>query len=192
MFYQNFEDHVTRMYRLTIEGWPLRKLCSPSSVGSFAELEVLYNAWATGTARFRRLTDEQWGKFLDSYAHGADTSAAGPTDGAPRDDTSNTAPADGVPVPPTVPSPVAPTPTPKNKRKAAPFSDFVNMMASDGRPVAVQKKARQQRSDAGKARGPRKKKAASSTSTTSAGHQAAVAAAVAAAAAPAAHAAAPA
>ena len=202
MFYQNFEHHITHMYRLTIEGWLLGKLCSPSSIISFAELEVLHNSWVTGTTRFRKLSNEEWTKFLRGTEHSGsieggntqgdgDSVGGGGTEGdgtstvrnntpTPPDTAPDTAPTatHHTPSAPVVNDPVttqmtltAPIlasitnhPTAK-KRKAAPFTDFVNLMAVDGRPVGVQKKPRQKRSDAGLPRGPRKKKVVSSAST---------------------------
>jgi hypothetical protein len=186
MFYQNFSHHVTRMHRLTIEGWPLGKLCSPSSINSVAELELLHKAWVTGTARFRRLSDEEWRKFLDdAYDEG---SGGTETDAVRNVSMSlNTAPGESGPPPAPARSISATNHTTSKKRRPEPFTDFVNTMAVDGRPVIVQKKARQKRSDAGVARGPRKKKAVSSTGNASAGNRSPVAASASPAAAAASH-----
>lgn len=60
MNYQNFDDSITAKLGVVIEGWPLNKFCSPSDVKSRNEVSVLFNAWSSGTARFRRLTTEEW------------------------------------------------------------------------------------------------------------------------------------
>jgi hypothetical protein len=176
MFYQNFEHHITRMYRLTIEGWPLPKLCSPSSISSFAELEVLHRSWATGVARFRMLTDDEWKAYLNGIAepsgdtHRDDTPAAESASSPDSTDRNTFPPA---PTAPTVQLPVT-TPVASTsaavirKRKAAPFTDFINTMSIDGTPVAVLKKPRQKRSDAGLRRGTRKNVASSGGSGLSA------------------------
>lgn len=65
MFYQNFEEHITRPYRLVIEGWPLGKLCCPSSLRTLAEVEILHQCWNTDATHFRRLSDEEWRVWLD-------------------------------------------------------------------------------------------------------------------------------
>ena len=52
MFYQNFDDQVTRVHGVIVEGWPLSKFCSPGDVGSLTELQVLFNSWKSGSTCF--------------------------------------------------------------------------------------------------------------------------------------------
>lgn len=60
MNYANFGDSITRKYGVVIEHWPLPTFCSPSDIKTRNEVSVLFNAWSSGTARFRRLSNEEW------------------------------------------------------------------------------------------------------------------------------------
>ncbi|KAJ8453429.1 hypothetical protein ONZ51_g13602 [Trametes cubensis] len=60
MKYVNFH-RITEDYGVVLEGWPLKgKFCSPGDLSSRPQLEILLNAWKTGVARFRCLTDDEW------------------------------------------------------------------------------------------------------------------------------------
>lgn len=60
MYYTNFPDKVTAKYRIVIDHWPLKRFCSPADLSTKNEVEVLLQAWTTGSARFRRLNDKEW------------------------------------------------------------------------------------------------------------------------------------
>ncbi|KAF9231712.1 hypothetical protein BU15DRAFT_68117 [Melanogaster broomeanus] len=45
---------------LIIVNWPLSKFQSPSNVGSMMELNILYNAWKTGSTTFCKMTQAEW------------------------------------------------------------------------------------------------------------------------------------
>ena len=49
----------TARHHVAVRKWPLEKFCNPSNVASRIELEVLYNAWNTGTTYFEKLTREE-------------------------------------------------------------------------------------------------------------------------------------
>lgn len=63
MYYTNFPDKITAKYRVVIDHWPLKKFCSPADLTSKNEVEVLMQAWMTGSAKFRRLSDEEWAQW---------------------------------------------------------------------------------------------------------------------------------
>jgi hypothetical protein len=70
MYYQNFDSRVTLAYGVIIEGWPLPKFCCPSDVGSFTEVQLLYESWKSGATRFRKLSDSEFKAWLDRYSAG--------------------------------------------------------------------------------------------------------------------------
>jgi hypothetical protein len=67
MFYQNFEHHVTRCYRVIIVSWPLPKLCCPSSLHSLAEVELLHQSWTSRATHFRRMSETEWKEWLAKH-----------------------------------------------------------------------------------------------------------------------------
>jgi hypothetical protein len=67
MFYTNFDEHITRVYKVVIKNWPLKKFCKPSDIGSRNELEVVINAFRNGAARFKKLTDEEYELWEQGY-----------------------------------------------------------------------------------------------------------------------------
>src|SRR5262249_43921592 len=66
MFYRNFEDSITDKYGVVVENWPLKMFCSPSDVKSRNEVQVLYRAWESGTARFRRMSSTEWAEWQEN------------------------------------------------------------------------------------------------------------------------------
>ncbi|KAG9311957.1 hypothetical protein JVU11DRAFT_7224 [Chiua virens] len=60
MFYVNFNTHITEKMGIVIKGWPLKKFCSPSDINSTMELQVLYNAWKSGTTHFSKMSTDKW------------------------------------------------------------------------------------------------------------------------------------
>jgi hypothetical protein len=58
MNYANFNSKIILPYRCTIVGWT-GKFVNPSEIGSIEELRTLYDAWASGAARWIRLTAAQ-------------------------------------------------------------------------------------------------------------------------------------
>lgn len=60
MYYTNFDIKITQKYGVVVEGWPLQKFCSPSDLRSRLELDVLYRAWESGSARFRKLSRDEY------------------------------------------------------------------------------------------------------------------------------------
>ncbi|KAL7283094.1 hypothetical protein ACG7TL_002519 [Trametes sanguinea] len=68
MIYATFEESITVKYGVVCERWPLPRFCSPSDISSPVELEILRNAWESGTTRFRSLSNEEWAQWLDAWA----------------------------------------------------------------------------------------------------------------------------
>lgn len=66
MFYQNFDENITDKYGVVIDRWPLEKFCSPSNIKSKNEVTVLFNAWSSGAACFRRLTSQEWEEWKEN------------------------------------------------------------------------------------------------------------------------------
>ena len=60
MYYENFSKHITSKWQVVLEGWPFTKFISLSSLVTKNEVEILFNAWKTGTAKFCRLSDVEW------------------------------------------------------------------------------------------------------------------------------------
>jgi hypothetical protein len=60
MYYKNFDHNIMEKYGVVCRSWPLQKFCSPADLNSQNEVEILYNAWKTGTTSFQRLTKEEW------------------------------------------------------------------------------------------------------------------------------------
>ena len=82
MIYQNIGASMTAQYAIVCDNWPLEQFCSPSSLGSHTKLKVLYHAFKTRTACFRKLTEqefEQWeldrfnAALAQTTAHNDDT-----------------------------------------------------------------------------------------------------------------------
>ena len=62
--YKNF-DKITEKYGIICVGWPLERFCCPGDINSMPELQVLQNAFQSGAAHFRCLSDDeldQWRK----------------------------------------------------------------------------------------------------------------------------------
>jgi hypothetical protein len=169
MYYMNFNDKITAKYRMVCNGWPLPKFCSPSDLCSHNEVEVLYHAWKSDTASFRRLSDEEWEKWdqarfqeaLSLMANGKEN------DGSEGVGSNPSMPATSSPSKTSVTTDMnAPqqlkamsNPLGLSKRKAAPLGDSVvanSLTSISGDSIVVTKKLCKQCSDAGKKRGPRK------------------------------------
>ena len=126
MYYENFSKHITSKWQVVLEGWPLNKFISPSSLVTKNEVEILYNAWKTGAAKFRRLSDVEWqlwddAHFQDMLGINVHDVEEGINDNivvnnrfsATDNNTTSSVPTFGAPTPSTnsVPSPLAPVPS---------------------------------------------------------------------------------
>ena len=60
MYYSGFPEKITRKWKILLEGWPLNTFSSLLQLMTKNEVEVLYNAWKTGTVKFHRLSDDEW------------------------------------------------------------------------------------------------------------------------------------
>jgi len=180
MYYKNFDHNITEKYGV---------VCSPADLNSRNEVEILYNAWKTGTTTFQRLTEEEWESWRNARFQGAlaemmrdlDAESGAEDDemeSGPGDPSSTTASDDthsiGVPhghqpmdtaITTSLKrlAPADSTSGSSKKRRTAPLADsqVINTLTSPkGTPLAITKKPRKPRSDIGKKRGPRKSKAA--------------------------------
>lgn len=70
MYYVNFPDKITAKYCVVIDNWPLKKFCSPADLSTKNEVEVLMQAWTKGSAKFRRLSDEEWAQWHQDRVEG--------------------------------------------------------------------------------------------------------------------------
>ncbi|KAI0704567.1 hypothetical protein C8Q76DRAFT_584958, partial [Earliella scabrosa] len=60
MVYINFDTHVTGPHRLLCKGWPLLRFRAPGEISSPIELELLIDAWTSGTCYLYKMTDEEY------------------------------------------------------------------------------------------------------------------------------------
>ncbi|KAH9916346.1 hypothetical protein B0H21DRAFT_703062 [Amylocystis lapponica] len=90
MTYTNFDDHITAKHGIVIENWPLNKFCNPSAIGSRTEVDVVYQAFRSGTARFRKLSNEEWDEWGEARFQAKLNKMHGPGDDTNGDDTNDT------------------------------------------------------------------------------------------------------
>ncbi|KAH9850689.1 hypothetical protein C2E23DRAFT_734365, partial [Lenzites betulinus] len=60
MAYLNFDSRITMKFGVVLDNWPLKRFCAPGDICSRPELETLIQAFTTGSACFRSLSDEEW------------------------------------------------------------------------------------------------------------------------------------
>lgn len=80
MIYHNFDDAITAKHGIVLENWPLAKFCNPSQIGSRNEIDIVYQAFRSGTARFRKLSNEEWEKWSETRFQAALNTMGGPGD----------------------------------------------------------------------------------------------------------------
>lgn len=187
MYYLNFDRHITALYRVVVQSWPLTSFTSPSSVQSMNEIDVLYNAWKSGATTFRVLSaadfkvweeerilsiieeEEEEESLNEDLADGPQATAGDPPSAlSPNSPT--------VTASPSLPATTATTNASSKKRKRAsepevaapkkkkkkPLSDSVNttpqtITGPAGVEIEGRTKAHKTRCDKGKPRGPQKK-----------------------------------
>lgn len=66
MAYDRFDEQVTAKYHIVVKNWPLNTFCNPSAVATRIELELLHNAWQSGTAYFQKLTCDEMRAWEDA------------------------------------------------------------------------------------------------------------------------------
>jgi hypothetical protein len=182
MYYQNFDDNITAKFGVIVKSWPLAKFCSPNDIGSRVELNILHNAWQSGTAHFYKMSDVEFNSWTNTRyqqpenaredatnAPAADlnppTADAIPTPAAntPAAPTNLDAPATNTPATNTLATNTLATNTPTSNPapsagplSALPLSRFINattVTGPDGTAIQVTKKARKVRSDKGVKKG---------------------------------------
>jgi hypothetical protein len=149
MFYQNFEHYITRAYRITVDNWPLPTFQSPSSIGSYAELELLYRSWSSGVTAFRTLSDQEWRAWTEGQVRGTELPPVNPAPVTNEND-----------------PPTGTQPSTSSHATSLPMAGHAAALAETSAPLTntpnthshpdnTARKQRKQRSDKGKARGPR-------------------------------------
>ena len=182
--YKNFQK-ITHKFGIVYEGWPLERFCCPGDINSVPELNVLRNAFVSGAAFFRRLSDdelEQWrtqqgqAHLLAAAAAARTTPAEGPAAfSEPSVSTAAavpTTPLDGTSDgtsytrPPLVPfEPSTQANTPALPLQAAAITGALQTVTGNENQVVfsvnegalVPRKPRKPRADKGKKRGPYKR-----------------------------------
>ncbi|KAK7435153.1 hypothetical protein VKT23_019845 [Stygiomarasmius scandens] len=169
MYYVNFAERITRTYRVIVRNWPLPKFCSPSELKTMVEVDLLFNAWQSGTTYFYKMSSSEFEAWEQAGFDSAMTITLQQTASAedvPTEPLAISSPSDGnVTSGSADPSSIDPTSvTPSTARSeavTAPLTtNFVNNMVVggvDGQTVFVTAKKRAKRKDAGVPRGPRKK-----------------------------------
>ena len=181
--YKNFEK-ITQKYGIVYEGWPLERFCSPGSINSVPELTVLRNAFTSGAASFRRLSDdelEEWRRAQAARARQLTIAAATTT--TPTSDLALNAAQSGHASPGTASHPIvandgvlcagSPAPLASSSQANAPapsssslavantqhavVGDQNQVVFSVNSGALVPRKPRKQREDKGKKRGPYKR-----------------------------------
>ncbi|EIW73884.1 hypothetical protein CONPUDRAFT_160605 [Coniophora puteana RWD-64-598 SS2] len=149
MFYTNFDIHITDKYHTLLENWPAARFISPSDMNSH-ELDVVFNAFATGLTFFRRMSDEeyqQWAKLRVSQAVDDVPESPTATSSAslpPSEDLGSTNANMNTACPPAASSPVD-----------CGGPQFTGV-TQNGEAMVIKKKQRKPRADIGKPRGPQK------------------------------------
>ena len=67
MHYENVDQKITAKWQVALDGWPLTKFSSLSSIVTRNEVEILYNAFKTGTAKFPCFPDAKREKWDAAY-----------------------------------------------------------------------------------------------------------------------------
>src|SRR5271155_5771358 len=78
MFYTNFDDNITAKHGIIVKNWPLPLFCSPGDIRTVTELNVLYNAWNSGTAHFYKLTTSEAADWLNNRFNESIAGTSGP------------------------------------------------------------------------------------------------------------------
>ena len=67
MHYENVDQKITAKWQVALDGWPLTKFSSLSSIVTRNEVEILYNAFKTGTAIFHQFSNAKREKWDAAY-----------------------------------------------------------------------------------------------------------------------------
>ncbi|KZT01075.1 uncharacterized protein LAESUDRAFT_717767 [Laetiporus sulphureus 93-53] len=186
MIYQNFDKQITEKHGIVAINWPLDRFCSPSDLSSRNEVEILYQAFLSGTTSFCLMDKDEYKRWSNARFQVALGQTVAEDDTAMNDVRAghavlsndimgvNVMLAPGafsevsVLITPDVigtslPALVAPHATAithATAQVAGPFMDAINIVtAIDGLAITVHTKERKQHSDKGKKRGPRKPRA---------------------------------
>ncbi|KAK7434981.1 hypothetical protein VKT23_019886 [Stygiomarasmius scandens] len=106
MYYKNFDDHITAKYGIKIVNWPLEKFCCPSELSTRVDVQVLRNAWESGSTYFYKMTSAEWNewdkkRFEDALASGTSTSPNEPNEPNEPTESPNNSPNDSQTTTPT-------------------------------------------------------------------------------------------
>jgi len=78
MNYADFAKAITAKHGIVIEGWPLQWFCSPSDLQSHNKVQVLFNAWTQGLAKFHLLSTGEWEEWNDQDFNAQLAATSGP------------------------------------------------------------------------------------------------------------------
>ncbi|KAF9058381.1 hypothetical protein BDP27DRAFT_1432875 [Rhodocollybia butyracea] len=144
-------------FRVRIKNWPLDTFKSPSDLATSAEVQLLTNAWNTGTAHFYKMTTSQFEDWEANGAKGPEVTRRSNDEGRASPAQEHGAPASAVTSPSLAPGGASLAASSHAGAGRAP-DGFVNSYAVsgvDGKVVHAKERKRKQRKDAGV---PRKKR----------------------------------
>ncbi|KAG1736612.1 uncharacterized protein EDB91DRAFT_1249918 [Suillus paluster] len=155
MYYQNFDTNVTAQYRIIIENWLLAKFWAPSDISSHNELSVLYCAWESDATQFRCLTDTEFELWEEDQFQAA---LVRQNEATVEGTQLSEHPLESSPVTTDTVHPNNTDPQTQPQLDANPRPSGSSQPCGRKRKApSAEKKARKERSDKGKACGPRKK-----------------------------------
>ncbi len=149
--YVRFDTAITDKYGIVCENWPLDQFRCPGDIRSRTELEVLKQAWISGTTKFRRLSPEE----LEAWQAARFETNMQITREQAASDSENQA--SQIPVVPLSPTPQE-QPGPSFNTSVLAGTSTGPMVLNMSRGTFVAYKPRKPRKDKGKIRGPRKPK----------------------------------
>lgn len=176
MYYKGFDTKITERYGVIIKNWPLNSFKTPSEITTRIELNLLLNAWKSGTTYFYKMSREEYDSWVEQHSrpllaansnNGEDTPIENPAElmaidtnpPLPRADTLTSGMDTSL-------SAISHLPSSTPHSSAGPLAiNMINMGVSgeDGSFIMVSRNSRQPRADKGKPRKPRKKKQAVSS-----------------------------
>ncbi|THU89321.1 hypothetical protein K435DRAFT_865402 [Dendrothele bispora CBS 962.96] len=115
MYYKNFDDHITAKYGVKIVNWPLEKFCCPSELSTRVDIQVLRNAWESGTTYFYKMTSSEWKEWdekrFENALENEPASTSSPNEPVPTSSLNEPVPTSSPNEPVPTLSPNEPTPT---------------------------------------------------------------------------------
>ena len=75
MYYDNFDKHITEVYGVVVENWPSAEFMNPSKLRSQIEIQVVYDAFHSGSACFKKLNKEEFHLWKEKRNNASGTSS---------------------------------------------------------------------------------------------------------------------